>query len=152
MSIQEVRDLSHSDVRSLLDGITVNTAAYGRKGDSAQVMLHGKLQRGAIAAGKQFRLLMVAATPDRPDSMNDMAGRQVVAPGDLGLAGIAALELPALFKKAWASCTVNRPVNAAAPEQRAVCGIDNGIDVEGCYVCFDYFKHKSSLLSQAHAP
>ena len=148
MGIQEGGDLPHGDVCGLVKRISVDAATYGGKDYGAQMMLEGKFKGGAVAAGKQFRLMIIAAAPDRPDGMDDMAGGQVIASGDFRLAGMTALELPALCKESRSGGTVNGPVNTAAPEQRAVRGIDNGIHPEGCDIRLDHFNHTLFLGKQ----
>src|SRR6266446_4805735 len=49
---------------------------------------------------------------------------------DLGLAGLAAAELAAFFEKPRPSRAMDRAVDTAAPEERAIGGIDDGVNIE----------------------
>ena len=91
-------------------------------------MLLANLDRAAIAGGEQFVLAMPAAIPDRSNCMNDMAGRQPITFGDLGVAGLAAMKRAAFPEQFRPGCPVDRPINAASTEQRRIGGVDNGID------------------------
>src|SRR6188472_1569537 len=87
-------------------------------------------ERGAIAGREQLLLALVAAAPDRPHRVDDVSGLEAIAAGDLGGAGLAAAQRPALGQKLAARRAMNGAVNAAAAEQRPVGGVDDGIDVE----------------------
>ena len=63
--------------------------------------------------------------------MDDVTGLEVVAAGDFGLAGAAAIE-HAAFGQQLVSCgAMNGTVHTATAEEGGVGGIDDGIDVEG---------------------
>ena len=55
-------------------------------------MTLGEGQRAGISVGKQRFLARATALPDRANGMDDMARRQSVTLGDLGLARFAAAE------------------------------------------------------------
>ncbi len=62
--------------------------------------------------------------------MDHMPRLQTIAAGDLGLAGIAAAERLAFAQQFRPRRAMDGAVHAAAAEQRAVGGIDDGIDLE----------------------
>jgi len=93
-------------------------------------MLVTELDRAPVARGQQLRLAPVAALPDRPDGVDHMAGRQPVAFGDLGLAGLTAMEHAAFQDEIRARGTVDRAVDATAAKQRRVCGVDDRVNAE----------------------
>ena len=76
----------------------------------------GKLERGAIAGGQQFVLALAASAPDRPDRMDHMPGRQPIAAGDLGAAGLAAAKRTAFGQQFRPGGTMDGAVDAAAAE------------------------------------
>ena len=52
-------------------------------------MLHGELQRLAVAACEFLRLTFAAAIPDGTHGVDDEAGRKTIALGDLRITGLA---------------------------------------------------------------
>ena len=68
--------------------------------------------------------------PDRADRVDHVAGRQRVASRDLGVTRGAAAERAALLEQLWAGATVDRAVDPTTAKQRAIRGIDDGIDIK----------------------
>ncbi|OZA72266.1 MAG: hypothetical protein B7X77_12055 [Caulobacter sp. 39-67-4] len=64
-----------------------------------------------------------AALPDRADGVNDVPGRQAVAGGDLGIAGLAAAQPPAFRQQAGAGGAAHLPGMAAAMTNLPVLGV-----------------------------
>ena len=60
-----------------------------------------------------------------------MPGFQLVAAGDFRLAGFGAAERSAFGQQFRSGRAMNGAVDAAAAEQAAVGGIDDGIDIQG---------------------
>ena len=69
--------------------------------------------------------------------MDDVPRGQAVALGDLGVAGLAAVQRAALFQKLRAGRAMDRAIDAAAAQQAFVGGVDDRIDVEPGDVAFD---------------
>jgi hypothetical protein len=89
-----------------------------------------------MAGGQQARRIWVPSV-DRADDVDDVGGRQV-APGRCHRAphrqsvGVAnAADPAALRQDPWPAPPVNGAVHPAAPEQAAVGGIDDHIDLLG---------------------
>src|SRR5687768_4444776 len=61
MVFEEVASGGDRDLRGCRDRVAVDAGADGRKGDAAKVMLHGELQRFAVAACELLRLAFAAA-------------------------------------------------------------------------------------------
>jgi len=81
-------------------------------------VLGGKRKRSAVARGEQLIAFFLAfAAPHRPDRVNDVARRQTVTPGDLCVAGVAAVEGAAFREQLRSSRIVDRTVDAAAAEE-----------------------------------
>ena len=91
-------------------------------------MYPAELQRAAIARGQRLVFAFSAAVPDRSDGMNDMPRRKPVALGDLGVAGFAAMKRAAFGEQLGSCGAMNRAVDAAAAEQRAIRGVDDGVN------------------------
>jgi len=93
-------------------------------------MLRRKLHRAAVAGGQRRVLIPPAAVPDRSHRMDDMAGRQPVTFGDLGVAGGAAAQFAAFGQQLRAGGAMDRAVDTTTAQQRSVRRIDDGIDLE----------------------
>ena len=61
---------------------------------------------------------MIAAVPDRTDGVDDEAGGQAIALGQLGVARFAAAQQPAFVQQTRAGGTMDRAVDSTAAEQR----------------------------------
>src|SRR5262249_8516736 len=77
---------------------------------------------------------MFSAAPDRPDSVNHEASRQVIAAGDLRFAWLTTAERAAFGQQFGTGRTVNRPIDTATTEKRRVRRVHNGINLQFCYV------------------
>ena len=75
-------------------------------------------------------LTLSAAVPDRPDSVDHMAGRQSVALGDLGVTGLTSTEGPAFRQQFGSGRIVDRTVHATAAKQRCIGGVDDGVNAQ----------------------
>lgn len=93
-------------------------------------MLGGKLHGTAVAGGQRRALALPATVPDRPHRVNDVAGRQPVSFGDLGIASGAAAQFAAFGQQLRAGGAMDRAVNATTAQQRGVRRIDDGIDIK----------------------
>lgn len=110
---------------------SVDAGRNGRKRNRPDPMGGGEFERNAVARGQQpVAFLRAAFAPHRPDRMDDVARRQAVSPGDLGVTSVATAQRAALRKQFRPGGAVNRAVDASAAEERAVGGVDDGIDLE----------------------
>ena len=71
---------------------------------------------------------MIAATPHRPDGVDDELRGQPVPFRDLRLTCLAAAEQAALVNKLGSGSAVDRTIHTAAAEQRGVRGVDDRVD------------------------
>ncbi len=60
--------------------------------------------------------------------MNHMPRRQPITPGDLGVAGLAAMQRAAFGEKLRAGRAMDRAIDAAATEQGRVRSVDDGVN------------------------
>lgn len=136
-----VKILSHritGCVTSQSARIPVNASADGAEGDAGAAILLGDLEALQIAALQKGSAHPLTAE-DGADGVDDMLGGEAVAPGDDGLACVAAARIlgDAFLHEAWAGSGVDGAVDAAAAEERGVCGVDDGINGKGGDVCAD---------------
>jgi hypothetical protein len=83
---------------------------------------------GTIATGKQFPFSVFSAMPHRANGMNDKSGGQAITPGQFCLAGLATVEQAALAEKFRTGSAMDCPIDPSAAKQRAVSGVDNGVN------------------------
>ena len=91
-------------------------------------MRHGERQAGAVATRQAPFLPGGAAPPHRAHRVDDEARRQIVAAGEPRLARRAAAEPVAFGKQSRPGGAMDGTVDAAAAEQRAVGGVDDGVN------------------------
>ena len=108
------------------NGIAVDTATNGGEGDVFQLVLHGQFEAVVVAGGQEVGIFLRPLV-NGTHRMDDIACGQFVATGDSGLAGVAAPQAAARVQEFWTGGSVDGAVNAAAAQERAVGGIDNGI-------------------------
>jgi len=136
---EEIPRRFERNLRGFLDRITVRAATDRRKRNRSDFIFQRKLQRIAIAICQSLRFVMFSAAPDRPDSVNHEASRQVIAAGDLRFAWLTTAERAAFGQQFGTGRTVNRPVDTATTEKRRVRRVYNGINLELRYVAADNF-------------
>lgn len=112
-----------------MDRITINAAAYSRKGDALQVFPAGQIQAVVVCRDQKTGLAVTAATINRSDGVNDIACLQMTACCDNRLAGRAASDLTAFGHNGRSAGAVNSAIYAATAGETAVGGINDGICV-----------------------
>jgi hypothetical protein len=80
--------------------------------------------------------------------MDHMPRRQAISEGDLGVAGLAAMERAAFGEKLRPGGAMNRTIDAAAPQQRRVRGVDDGVNAQGRDVGDDDFQPRVADLAR----
>ena len=126
------------DFHGLGDGVAVDAATDGGEGEGAEIVLAGESEAALIATGEELGLVVGAAVPDGAYGVEDVAGGEAVPLGELGLAGFAAAEEAARVEEFGAGGAVDGAIYASAAEERAVGGVDDGVDGEGGDVDFLY--------------
>jgi hypothetical protein len=115
-------------------------------------MPRGKGKRDPIARGEKLvALRLPPAAPHRTDGMNDMARGKTVALGDLGVAGVAAVESAALGEQLGARRAMDRAIDATAAEQRTIRGVDDGVNAQGSDVGDDNLASRRADLAAGQA-
>ena len=92
---------------------------------------------------------MLATLPNRSNRVNDMTGREPVSLGDLGIASLAAMKLPAFHYEVRTCRSMDRAVDATAAKQRRVGGVDNSIDTQGRDIGDEDFEPHAADLACA---
>jgi hypothetical protein len=80
-----------------------------------------------VAGAQHLRLALAAALPHRTDGVDDVPRRQPSRGRGLRPPGLAAAEPPALLEDRRPAGAVDRSVDAAAAEQRAVRGVHDRV-------------------------
>src|SRR5206468_10558145 len=80
-----------------------------------------------------------------------MPGRQAVTSGDLGVAGLAAVEHAALGHELRPRRTMDRTIDAAAAEQGRVRRVDDSVNAQGGDVGNDDFQPRRANLAREAA-
>ena len=73
-----------------------------------------------------------------------MTGLQPIAPGDLGVAGIAAMECAALREQFRPRRAMDRAIDAAPTEERRIRRVDDGVNAQCGDVGNDDFQPRSA--------
>lgn len=92
-----------------------------------------------------------AVMPDWADGMDYVLRRQPVSASDLGVAGLAAAERAAFVKQFGPCRAVNGTVNATAPQQRRMCGVDDSVNAQCRNVSDDDFESRRRAQAEAAA-
>ena len=116
-----------------------------------EIVVTAKLDRTAIARGKLLILATIATVPDRPNGMNHMPRRKVIALGDLGVAGFAAVEHPAFGHEIRPRSTMDRTIDAAPTEKGRICRVDDGVNAQRGDVGNNDFQPRLADLARCSA-
>lgn len=114
---QRIDCCRHRDPRRAIGGETIDTGGDGGKGDRSKPVALAQLDRAGIARRQRFILALGSTSPDRTDGVNHMPCRKPITAGDLGAAGLAAMECPALGQKLRPGRAMDRPIDAATAAQ-----------------------------------
>ena len=87
-----------------------------------------------VAGGELLPLTALTAVPHRADGVDNVAARQAVSTGDLGLAGSAAAQRPALLEQLRPRRTVDAAIHAASTQQGFLRRVDDGVYAHFCNV------------------
>jgi hypothetical protein len=133
--VQESAHLSKGNAAGPLHGKTINTGADGREGNALYAVLFCQDKKVPVAASQLIVLAVISALPNGPYGMNDPSCRKPVAFGDASLARLAATYASAFFQKLWARSAVDGAIYTTTAQERAVCSVDDGVDLERGNIC-----------------
>jgi hypothetical protein len=97
-SNQRVYSPPDCDVCCAIGRKTIDAGGDRGKGNRSKAVGLAQFDGAAIAGRQRLIFALAAAVPDRTDGMDHMPGRQPIPPGDLGIAGLAAIERAAFGK------------------------------------------------------
>src|ERR1700733_7073305 len=120
------------DARSTIRRKAIDAGRYRRESQRSQPMRRGEVERGAIARRQEFVLTFAAAAPYRADGVNHILGRKPITAGHLGATGLAAAKRAAFRQQLRPGGAMDGAVDAAAPQQRSVRRIDDGVERKRC--------------------
>lgn len=121
---------SDGNVRSFLERIAVDAGADTRKRQGPHFRVVGKLKSMSIARGEQRRFALLAAMPDRPHGMYDVASRKVLALRQLRLSCSTASKTTTFLLQLRSGHSMNRAAHTAARKECFICGVHDGVDVQ----------------------
>ncbi len=110
-----------------------------------------KFDGPGVAGGQRLILAAAASVPDRPDGMDHMPSRQTIALGDLGAAGLAAIQHAAFDGELRTRRAMDRAVNTASAKQRRIGGVDDGVNAQRRDVGDDDFKSRRPEIEGGQA-
>ena len=76
-----------------------------------------------------FPLAALTAVPHRADGVDHIFARQAVRARDLGLAGPAASQRPALLEQLRSRRAVDSAIHAATAQKRFICRVDDSVNL-----------------------
>ena len=117
---------SQCDRSGQVQRISIDSCAERGKSNALNLILFGQVQTALVSAGQETLILTTTAI-DRPDSMEDVPGRELAGRRRYGATGRTTVNLAALGHNARATCTVNGPIDATPASKRRISGIHNGI-------------------------
>ena len=91
--------------------IVVDAGADGGEGHRAAAVLQRQRQAAAVAGGQLGGLAVIAAPPDGAGGVDDVSAGQVIAAGDAGLTGGAAVQRFALGHETRSGSTVDGTIH-----------------------------------------
>ena len=124
---EKFTDGVHRHPERLILWIAENTGGDQRKGDRFAAVLLRQRKARPVAGGELFPLAVLTAVPHRAHGVDDVAALQAVRAGDLGLAGPAAAQRPALLEQLRPRRTVDAAIHAASTQQRFLRRVDDGV-------------------------
>src|SRR3954451_17182623 len=106
-------------------------------------------QRVTITLRQRLDLARTAAAPDRANRVDDITRGKIVAAGDARLPRRASAECTTFGQQTWPCGSMDCPIHTAAPQERRIGGVDNGINGQCRDVAFDdlqaHIAHRVSL-------
>jgi hypothetical protein len=147
--LEPITNSAKRDVSGLVTGVAVDTGGDTTEGDSLEAVLLDKIQAGLIAA-----LELLGDLTNRADRVQNILGRKIVSylnekegfsnsltlvgnkherkrtSGDLGLTGIGTIQGQTFSVECVAGSRVDGSIHTASTQQRAVCGVDDRINLK----------------------
>jgi hypothetical protein len=139
----------HGNPRGTIGRKTVGAGGDRGKGHRCERVRLAQLHGAAITRRQRLVLAFAATLPDRSDGMNDMPRRKPVTMGDLGVAGLAATEPAAFGEQRRSRGAMDRAVDPAAAQQRAIRGVDDGVNAQCGDIGDDDFEPRRTDVARS---
>ena len=139
------------DLGGAIGGKAIDAGGNRGKGNRSQAVRLAQLDGAGVARRQRFIFAAAAAIPDRTDGVNDMPRRQPISPGNLGIAGLAAMEGAAFGEQLGPRRAMDRAIDAAPAEQGRIGGVDDGVNAQGGDVGDDDFEARGADLARRQA-
>lgn len=108
-------------------GVTEDAGGDQRKCHRLAAVLLRQRKARPVAGGELFPLAVLTAVPHRTDGVDHIFARQAVRACDLGLAGPAAAQRPALLEQFRPRRPVDAAIHAATAQQGLLGRVDDGV-------------------------
>ena len=145
--IQMLGDGFQGDLGGVLHRVTVDTSADGRKAYGARAAFFGKVETGAVAAGKLAGFAVLPAAIDRTNGVENVMGRKGARTSHDGAAGGTSAgpfaNLIELAHDGGAAGAVDRAIDAPTSAESGIGGVSDRIDAD----FGDIADQKAELLS-----
>ena len=142
---QKFADGVHRHAERLILWIAKNAGGDQRKCHRLTAVLLRQRKARPVAGNQQLPLTVTAPVPHRADGVDHILTGQPVSLGDLGIAGLAATERPALGQQLRSRRAMDTAIHAATTQQRFVRRIDDGIHFHFCNIIANNFKRHGSI-------
>src|SRR5207244_10428482 len=139
--LEELNNRLQCNLRCESDRVNERAGGDGRNRDVAQTVLGGDLQAPPVGACQQLWLMLVAPSPNRSHSMNNVTRLQVPSCRNDRITNGTTTNMPTLLINPRSAFGVDSPVCTAALVQPPVCGGDNRIGILVGDVTGDETKH-----------
>ena len=138
-AIGKIFDHLQGNARGFPQRVPVNPGANGWKGNAPNPIILRQDEAIAVTGGQQFGLAAFSALVNRPDRVNDIAGRQTIPFSHAGLPRRATADPPALLQKLRPGRPVNGSIHAPAAQQSFIGRIDDRLHLHSRNIAGDYF-------------
>ena len=161
MLSEEGGDGGEGDAGGLLQREVIDPGGDGGKVHGLAAVLDRKRQTASVAGGQQRLLPVAAAVPDGAGGVDDEAGGQAVAPGDLRLAGAAAVQRAAFRQQLRPCGPMDGAVHSAPAQKTGVGGVDDGVrglfgnvaldDLDTVHAMYSFFSRRDCPKTRCHS-
>ena len=138
------------DARRALGGEPIDARRDRRKGHRGKFMLAGKARSSGDSRRRADHPHRGCRYSKPVQPHGSRAGLKPIAFGDLGFAGLAAVEHPAFGQKFWPGGSMDRTIDAAPAQQRRIGRVDDGVNAQCGDVGNDDFQPR--LADPARKP
>jgi hypothetical protein len=141
----------HRDLSCAIGRETINSGGDGGKRNRREAVALTEFDGVSITGRQRLIFTLAAGIPDRADGVNHMPGWQAITSGNLGSAGLAAAQCAAFGNQLRAGRAMDRTIDAAAAQQRAIGRVDDRVNAQCRNIGDDDFQPCRSELERSQA-